>query len=281
MFDFGKQKVEVHIIDADDGKVIARSVQSPNDIPERFDEATTIHLGDVEFDVVEADPPDRATYTKSRKLRLKVRKAVVQVAAPEDILFSLPTICNDIGNVVPADVKDKQIFEMHEDDWRQVELISRSLSNKIDLELAGIEEIFREKRVPPGFFQAIHVRKEIREPLVDSRLSLSYLKAHLKVTKEFDGVAYFNTGGMFSDGLVEHGFAFEGIGGITVYGLCKNDMVMVAGLTITTVENPESAADALSTLLSEFELLFVDWCIAASINTKSQLQRHFETMGGS
>ncbi|HEY9786541.1 MAG TPA: hypothetical protein V6D17_14125 [Candidatus Obscuribacterales bacterium] len=279
MFLFGGQKVEVTVIDIDDGSVITRTKQNPADLPERFDQATTVHLGGIEYDVVEAEPPDRATYSKSCQLLLKVRPATAQVAAPDDILFSLPTISNDLGAVVSADTKGRRLYEMHEDDWRQIEVVSKALSPKIELELAGIEEIYRERRVPAGFFQAIHVRKEIPEPLAGCHLSLSYFKSALKAATAFDCIAYFNTSGLPANEVIQNGFAFEGAGGIIYYGLAQKDAVSVAGLKVMAVADASLAADTLSTLLSEFELVLVDWCRQATIDTKAQLQRYFETIG--
>jgi len=275
IFGFGKQKVQMTVINADDGQFIAKSALRPEDIPERFDLETTIHLGDQEFHVVEADPIDRERYTKSGKLTLKVRK--VEYISPQEILFSLPTICNEIGAIVPADTIGKRILQMHEDDWRQIELISKSLSAKIEGELSSIEEIYREKRVAEGF-KALHVRKEIKEPLTSCNLTLTELKLKLEFTTVFDGIGYYTFGGPAESGLVKNGFAFEGAAGLIVYGLVLNDVCTTIGITGSNVTDPEQAAGGMARLLANFELVLVDWCRASTPSSAAQLQRYFETL---
>jgi len=275
MFGFGKKKVELTIINADDGSLIAKSTLEPDALPETFDPTTTIHLQDVEFDVIEAEPSDRASYTKRGKLTLKVRKAVAQFVAPEDILYSLPTICNEIGKLVLASTEGKKLFEMHEDDWRQTELISKSLSKQIESELEGVNEIYREKHVPPGFFQAIYVRKQIKSPLEDQRISLADLKERLNASTTYDGIAFFTSAGL-QPGMVENGFAFQTGDGIVVYGATATDVVSVIGLKVPVMSAQDAPAETFATLLSEWNLVLVDWCMAMAVGTRTELERYFE-----
>lgn len=278
MFGFGKKKVEVTIVDADDGSLIAKSSLDPESVPELFDGATTMHFGDIEFDVVEAEPRDRASYSQNGKLTLKVRRAQAVLMAAEDIMYTLPTICNDIGNVVSANTKGKKFFEMHEDDWRQIELISKSLSDKIEFELNGVRQIYTEKLVPPGFFQAIFVRKEVREPLLNCIMSVSHLKAQLKASTEYDGIVYSNSTGMHPGGMVQNGFAFDGSGGVTVYGVADAECISTCGLKIRRNDDLISAADSFSSLLTEYDLVLVDWCRVTAVHTKTEVRRYFEAL---
>jgi hypothetical protein len=278
-FGFGKSKVQMTVINADDGKIIVKAAQLPEDIPESFDKFTTIHLGENEFQVVEADPLDRVSYTKSGKLTLKVRK--VEEISTKDILFSLPTICDYIGATIPTDRQAKQIFEMHEDDWRQVELISKALLPKIDTELASITEIYSDQRNPSGFFQKLHVRSLIKEPIDESsKLTLSRLKSQLKSTTTFDGIGYYTSGGPTGNGIVENGFAFEGAGGLIVYGQVSNDLCTMVGITASHVDDPVQTAAVLASLINEFDLVFVDWCRASTIESQAQIELYFEYTRG-
>ncbi len=274
-FGFGTSKVQLTVINADDGKVIVKSAQRPEDIPERFDKFTTIHLGELEFQVVEADPLDRLSYTKSGKLMLKVRK--VETMCSKDILFSLPTICDYIGAMIPAETKGKHVFEMHEDDWRQVEMVSKSISQNIDEELASITQIYAEKRDPSGFFHELHVRSLIKDPVIEnSILTLSRLKSQLRSTTAFDGIGLYTSGGTRGCGLVENGFAFEGAGGLIVYGQVANEVCTTIGITGAHVDDPTQASVVLASLVDDFELVFVDWCRASTITSQAQIQLYFE-----
>ncbi len=274
-FGFGKSKVQMTVINADDGTIIVKAAQRPEDIPESFDKFTTIHLGEEEFQVLEADPLDRVNYTKSGKLTLKVRK--VEEVSTKDIFFSLPTICDYIGAIIPAETQGKQILEMHEDDWRQVELISKSLSSKIDSELSSITKIYSDQRNPSGFFQSLHVRSLIKESFVEScSLTLSRLKSELKSTTSFDGIRYYTSGGPTGNGLVENGFAFEGAGGLIAYGQVSNDVCTTIGITASHVDDPAQTATVLASLINDFDLVFVDWCRASTIESQAQIQLYFE-----
>ena len=67
--------------------------------------------------------------------------------------------------VAPGSTKlGKNVLELHEDDWRQVEFVSIVLRDDIEADLASVREIYEQHRKGPGFDQ-IHVRKRITQPL--------------------------------------------------------------------------------------------------------------------
>lgn len=278
-FGFGTSKVKLTVIDADNGKIIAKAAQRPEDIPERFDKFTTIHLGDLEFQVVEAEPLDRSSYAKSGKLTLKVRQ--VETVSSEDILFSLPTISDYIGAMVPAETRGKHVFVMHEDDWRQFEMVSKALSSSIDEELASITTIYEDKRHASGSFLELHVRSLIRNPIIEnSSLTLSRLKSQLCATNIFDGIGLCTSAGPSGSGLVENGFSFEGAGGIIVYGQAYNGVCTTIGIKSAHIDDPLSSSTALAGLIDDFDLVLVDWCRAATITSQAQIQLYFEYIHG-
>lgn len=277
MFEFLKKKIEVTVIDADEGTVIAKSLLRPEDMPEKFDDVTTIHLENVEFDVVEAVPCERNEYKRSGKLTLRVRRAVAQMVAPQDILYTLPTICNDLGALVATVSSDSQNFEMHEDDWRQIELISKTHSKEIETELAGVEEVIRTKCVNSAF-QAIFVRKLIKSPLRGVQLTRSELDSYFSCRTRYDGIAYYVTSGTIP-GAVKNGFAFQADSDSVAYGIETDGRVDVVGLQIPVTAKIDKLIDSLALVLSEKELLFVDWCFPIAVATKTELKRYFESRG--
>lgn len=45
--------------------------------------------------------------------------------SPDELLFSLPKICEEIPGAGPVPARDGQVvFRLHEDDWRQIEFVS-------------------------------------------------------------------------------------------------------------------------------------------------------------
>jgi hypothetical protein len=46
----------------------------------------------------------------------------MSMVSPKNVLFSLPTICDRVPEADPVLVSE-HLFEMHEDDWRQIEFV--------------------------------------------------------------------------------------------------------------------------------------------------------------
>jgi len=279
-FGFGGQKIQVTIINSADGKVIVKAAQRPEDIPERFDVPTKIHLGDRQYSVDEADAVNREAYKKAGKLTLKVTE--VHYMSPQNILFSLPTIADCIGNEIPADTAGQYILEMHEDDWCQIELVCKSHMDLINKELSSIRAIFLEQRTEGGAFQKIHVRELIKEPLGGCNITLTALQSRLgsEPGGAFDGIAYYTSAGPTGNALVvQDGFAFEGAGGLIAYGQTKGDVCTTFGIMAKSINAPACAAAALSGVLQEYDLTLVDWCRTATADSQIQLEAYFDTLG--
>ena len=137
----------------------------PDRLPDSFEAATTMHLGDRDFEVVEARPMTAAEFTVSKKLRLVLREVRIEKAALKDILYSLPTIDGALPGIAEGSTKlNKQVVEIHEDDWRQVEFVAQALQEQIDEQLRAVQQIYDEERVKIGF-RKLHVRESLTAPL--------------------------------------------------------------------------------------------------------------------
>ena len=80
------RKVLLTLIDDATGAAFATTEMPPADLPESFEIATTLHLGEADWSVVHAEPRTRAEYTRSGSLTLRLRK--VEKIATEAISFS-------------------------------------------------------------------------------------------------------------------------------------------------------------------------------------------------
>jgi hypothetical protein len=80
------RKVTMTLIDDATGAVFASSKMPPDDLPDSFKVNTSLHLGNDDWSVIQAEPETKAEFTKSGKLTLRLRK--VQMMAPEAISFS-------------------------------------------------------------------------------------------------------------------------------------------------------------------------------------------------
>jgi hypothetical protein len=277
------ERVEVTIVNGD-GKVLTETTQSLEDIPERFDAQTTIDLGPLKFMIVEASPADRNGCKFSGKLTLKVQPIVS--INPNDILYSLPTIAYSIGSEIPFEADGKGILVMHEDDWRQVELVSSSLSAEIAAEFSAIAKIFEKRRVD-GAFPSIHVRESVEGPLAGKDISLSELRCFEAATV-FDGVSFAQPGinGITHiKSVVSGGFALQVNGGMVLYGQVVKDSAgseFINALAVADAKpsNLELAATTIAQLCKEHNLVLVDWCRCLSLSSPAEVLRYFQALTG-
>src|SRR6266516_4586675 len=124
---------------------------------------------------------------------------------PSKLLFSLPTICDEIpltgSTLAPA---GQSTFRLHEDDWRQAELVAVTHRQVIEKNLADIRRVLNS-RVGIGF-PTIVVRSEPRYPLLSVVLTRSDLaEAFGRHTASFRAVGYEAEGN-----AIDGGFRFRG-----------------------------------------------------------------------
>src|SRR5207249_2869351 len=93
--------VRVHFIDADSGACFAH-VEAPTDeLPDSFESQTTVHMNGQDWEVVEASPMTRAEFEMRGDLSLTLRRVQIAGDFPlDDVLYSLPTICDSVPAVV-------------------------------------------------------------------------------------------------------------------------------------------------------------------------------------
>jgi len=227
------------------------------DLPASFEASTSLNMGGQDWQVAAADPVTRAEFAETGEQRLTLRKVTIKTVPLGDLLFSLPTISDVVAPIAAGTTKlRKEVLEMHEDDWRQVELVARTQQPQVAAELAAVSRIHAEERTPNGFFKKLHVRKEVARPLAGCRLSVADVRRHFAAHRPLEGIAYRGVAG-----LVEGGFAFATAGGVRVYGVESDGAVEVLGLYLDQVV-PDVEADgrALAALLRAQGLCLVDWC---------------------
>ena len=249
--------IQVHFIDAKTGQPMGEAELSAEQLPPTFEAATTLKLGGKSYEVVSAQPMTATEYRKTGKLRLTLRETNVSTVNPRDILYSLPTLSDELPALAEGLTKlGRNVLELHEDDWRQVEFVALALESPIEAELKAIERIFTQHHKRPGF-DALHIRKEIPTPLQGSWPTLTDLRSTLGETASWlDGVSFQGMAG-----LVAGGFAVKLPSGITVYGTEKEGRVSVLALRPTKVgAAAEGDARLLSALAIRHQLCLVDWC---------------------
>jgi hypothetical protein len=237
--------IEVIFIDAATETTFDRVTVPATQLPDTFEHATTLRLGELEWKVESASPQTRAEFEATKKLVLRLRK--IERVDPKKILFSLPTIEN---TAPPSDGEPTTGDELvlHEDDWRQFELISRAHEDAIDEELDAIGDVLLNHRAGAGFGK-LHVRARIPHPLVPNALQLSDVG---KISAR--ALTLRGTGRR-----VPGSFVIELGSNVSLYGIADGEGVRVLCLRVEGALE-DDALETLERLQKEHALIFVDWC---------------------
>jgi hypothetical protein len=272
-----QEPVEVLFVDADSGDTIARSDVPGDQLPQSFaDASTTVQLQGVPWTVV-AEPPHASLFRAWHQLTLRVRRQ--QLLDPQEILFSLPTICDALPAVVDPDpatlLGDRLILD--EDDWRQVELVAATALPAVEQELTQIGDIFDRHThhtvagIAAGFTQT-HVRTPPTEPLAGSVSRTALLDLCRASGGRLGSVGFRGV-----NGFVPGAFVVP-IGPAHLYAVADGDIVHVLGLDLDNLHTMADAATvvtALDPVMREFGLVLVAWCQATTI-TADQLPAYLD-----
>ncbi|HEX5746212.1 MAG TPA: hypothetical protein VFZ09_08205 [Archangium sp.] len=176
---------------------------------------------------------------------------------PRDILYSLPTLSNELPGLEEGSAQPGQrVLELHEDEWRQLELVAHTLEASIEKDMRAVARIHQKHRQGAGF-DAIHIRKEVPSPLEGTWLTLEELRGDLgEKSSWWDGVSFQGTAGR-----VAGGFAVKQPSGLTLYGQQRGGRIQVLAL-----RSPEGLTGAEEDLrrvagfAARHQLYLVDWC---------------------
>ena len=175
---------------------------------------------------------------KLRRVRIALRKA--EYVDPSTILFSLPTVADEIPeDLVAGAIADA--VPLHQDDWLQLELMPRDVVPRTSAELAAIKKVLAEEREGVGF-KRLHVRKAIPAPFEGSALTLGTLRTLFSPERR---VSWLGIAGTLKDC-----FAFLLPSGAWLYGQERAGKIVALGLTARDAE----AVDRLE------GLTLIDWC---------------------
>jgi hypothetical protein len=187
---------------------------------------------------------------------------------PGGILYPVPTICD----VLPAaaGAAGTACLRIAEDDWRQIEMVSRTLRDVARAELRAIRAIHEHhaRRGSDGRlagFETVHIRTDPLRPLPAPASLRQLLELLPAPDHRYDGVGF--TG---SAGAVAGSFA-AAYGPLQIYGVAAGDDLLVAGLRRTARQASPSAGlvIALGRVMETFNTVVIDWCRCSAISTSS------------
>jgi hypothetical protein len=243
---FGSGKIKVEFINNASGAVVGITEMSPDQLPQTFSIATTMHLGNEDWTVEEAIPENSAEFIKTKSLVLKLRK--VEYIDPKKILFTLPTISSELPPTASQPAFNDFEILIREDDWRQSEFLNRSSFGLIDIEVSKIENIWKNhKKETNGNYNAFdkcHVRDTIGKPGLN--LDLQKIKQLLSTEK---------TGSLkINDEYVQNAFSLQ-TPATAYYGILD-----VGKITHLCISDPsENTITEINRIIKEFDLVFVNW----------------------
>jgi len=145
-----EKRIRVTLIDDVTSESMGTSKHALSDLPDSFLQSTTMELGEKSWLVVSADPPFKRQYAESKTLTLRLRP--IETLDVQELLYLLPTISDDLA-VSVGSMADGSEAILSEDDWRQIELVSRGLETEIHQEIGDIKAICQQARQGPGFSQ--------------------------------------------------------------------------------------------------------------------------------
>jgi hypothetical protein len=176
---------------------------------------------------------------------------------PKELLFSLPTLCDSAPAIDDAPPSNNQ-RSLHEDDWRQIELVVRTNLAYIEKELERLAAFKQQHRRGPGWTD-VYIRPEHPTTLASVGLQSDSLPA-------FSASAL--TIGMGD--MVKGGFALSDGGEWFLYGQrTENGHILHLAVSPGHTLPSESFARALSQFAQTAGLLLVDWYAGALVDTSS------------
>jgi hypothetical protein len=247
--------VHVQFVDEKTGNIFGETHAPLSSLPQSFEAATHLELESQHWDVVTADPITAEGFARSGQLVLTLRRAPMTQVKLQDVLYSLPTIGDMIPGIAPGTSKlNRRVFEFHEDNWRQIELISLAHLSDIQAELSDIRRIYEESAVGHGF-RTLHVRKRIAAPL---SIPFPALLTAFDPVQSYEGIAYERAAG-----LIEGGFGFETAGFMFFGEQHQNSVRALCVAFAREKHDKEAFSDQLKLLMESHELILVDWCRCA------------------
>ncbi|MEW8495483.1 MAG: hypothetical protein AB2604_16895 [Candidatus Thiodiazotropha taylori] len=255
MFGFGKDKsvIEVKFYEGKSEAPFAVSNVPIEQLPDTFEIDTTMHLGEDDWRVLGAEPAEKTKFRKSGKLNLYLAKSEITQIDPNELLYSLPTISNDLAGVENAESLEN-VAVFREDDWRQFEFVVRNYESIIDEEFGHIKNIYENHREGVGFKQ-LHLREKIVTPLENTPLTLNVLGESFEIVKKYKGVAFNNTAA-----TIIGGFAMQTESGWVLWGqVNESGKILVLNISQTRESNIVGISGKIDKFTEKHGLYLIDW----------------------
>jgi hypothetical protein len=176
---------------------------------------------------------------------------------PNSILFTVPTISNDLAPLDPVAGKLRQSdFAFHEDEWSQVEFFANGRLAMVQRMLKEYKAFEAANRAKYGW-RKTYVREIDRTMVISGREAVSQLEAIFGSKAGPAPVLLSSTASII--GRVKDGFSLPLGGNVTLYGYATPAGIPVLGALIGDNPNHQKLTEALITLNAAEGLVLVGW----------------------
>ena len=179
-----------------------------------------------------------------------------QTLDPKSIIFSVPTLSNDIAPtelVKYSPTAADLVF--HEDEWSQIEFLPESQLPEVQRLLTEYKPFEQQHRLEYGW-REVYVRKINRISVTQNTTPLKQLETTLGVTSQ--PAPFLSSSGSVL-GQVQNGFSFLVGSGITLYGYVSGQSIPVLGVIVENNSDNMALINTFVTLNAESGLILVDW----------------------
>jgi len=178
-----------------------------------------------------------------------------QMTDPDEILFSMPTIANDLPPLDPlAGPPATGAFALHEDEWTQIEFLPKVMLPEVRRMLSELKMFEAQNREGHGW-RNIYVRELKRTPLMVGETALEHLQSVLgaktgpaPLVTSAEGVA-----------RVQDGFTIEIGRNVHLYGYADERGIPVIAASLGPNPDDQRLTEAFTGLNASDGLVFVDW----------------------
>lgn len=173
---------------------------------------------------------------------------------PATILFSVPTLASEIGELEAVETVSDVDFVMHEDEWRQVEFYPTSRLAEIRTMLHELKLSENQHRKPSGWTE-VFMRRVDASPVLSGVTAFDDLLETLEAKRGSAPILYY--GHNTVSGRVTNGFSLPIDSGLILYGMTDDEGVQVLGASVNGGD--QALTKVFSTLNGLNQLVLVDW----------------------
>lgn len=188
--------------------------------------------------------------------RNEVADHPIETVDPRTILFSVPTISDDLAILeqVLVPLQDSSL-ELHEDYWCQVEFFPNERLPELQRILCEYKVFEAMNRTPSGW-KDVYARRIERLPVLEAVNALERLEMLLNAKTGPGPVLHSSTAVM---GRVTDGFSIPIGGNIHLYGYREGSGIIVLGASVGKDPDHNSLTTAFAKLNQGLGLVLVDW----------------------